>query len=165
MFFPQGRWMRAAWFNRHRIRWHGACAGLACVFLSGCSDSNRAEVYGVVTLDGKPVEQGVINFFPTGDNKGPSAGSTIEGGRYEIASEKGVVVGANRVSISSVQATGRKIQSVDAVHEERLEAVPPQYNSQSSLTHDVQPGTNELNFELTGRVPIESSRRRYPGSR
>ena len=168
MFFRQGRWMRSAWLNRHRFRWHGACAGLlACVFLSGCSDSNRAEVYGTVTLDGKPVEQGVINFFPTDGNKGPSAGSTIEGGRYEIAAEKGVAVGTNRVSINSKQKTGRKIARFghagdadeQAVWDELADVVPPQYNVESTLVFDVQPGRSELNIDLRGRVPIESIRR------
>jgi hypothetical protein len=138
---------------------------LTYALLVGCSDDNRASVSGTVTLDGQPLPHGVIDFFPTNGNSGPSAGSTITDGHYEIASDKGVVVGLNRVSISSVQKTGRSIQSVDAVHEERLEAVPAKYNHESELTRDVQPGANELNFDLKGRVPIETIRRRYPGMR
>jgi hypothetical protein len=137
----------------------------ACVVVNGCGDSNRAAVSGTVTLDGAPLEQGVINFFPAEGNKGPTAGGTITSGRYEIASEKGVAVGSNRVTISSVQKTGRKIQGVDVVHEERLEAVPAKYNSETTLVHDVQPGKNVLDFDLQDRVPIESIRRRYPGNR
>jgi hypothetical protein len=133
--------------------------------LTGCGDNKRASVWGKVTLDGQPLDQGVIEFFPAGDNTGPSAGGTIENGQYEVASAKGVAVGTNKVTISSVQKTGRSIQSKDAVHEERLEAIPPRYNFESELTRDVQPGDNELNFELEGRIPIETIRRRYPGVR
>ncbi|MCC7084014.1 MAG: hypothetical protein IT427_03280 [Pirellulales bacterium] len=137
-----------------------ASASLSAV---GCGNGNRAAVSGTVTLDGKPLQQGVINFL-LADGKGPSAGGTITDGQYEISATKGVMVGSNRVSISSVQPTGRKIQSLGRVDEEYAEAVPTRYNQQTTLLHEIQPGQNVLNFDLQGRIPIESIRRRYPGN-
>ena len=143
-----------------QIRFVWFAVGLA--ILVGCGPENRASVRGNVTLDGKSLEVGVINFFPFGDNRGPTAGGTIENGRYQVEATKGVVLGKNRVTISSKQKTGRQIHGRDGdVNEERAEAVPAQYNTNSTLVCEVQADGNELNFELHGRVPIETSRRRY----
>ena len=133
------------------------------VSIAGCGMDNRASVSGNVTLDGEPIESGVINFFPTGDNSGPTAGGVITNGSYEIKSARGVAIGSNQVVINSKQKTGRKIQSLDRVDEEQAEAIPPKYNDESILTHEIKPGDNEVDFALEGRIPIESQRRRYPG--
>lgn len=134
-------------------------------FLIGCGDSNRASVSGSITLDGKPLAIGVISFVPTGETKGPTAGSTIVDGRYQIIADKGVVVGANRISISSKQKTGFKINrfgppgsSTAGMVDELADVVPSQYNVKTTLVRDIKSGTNEFNFELQGRVPIESIR-------
>jgi hypothetical protein len=140
-------------------------AAASILLIAGCGQGNRAAVSGMVTLDGKPIEQGAITFFPAPGNKGPSAGGTITNGRYDVASAKGVAIGANKVMISSVQPTGRKIPSAGTNYDERLEAVPAKYNNETTLTCDVQPGKNEFNFELQGRIPIESMHIQYPGQR
>jgi hypothetical protein len=128
----------------------------------GCGSSNRASVEGKVLLDGQPLKTGVINFMPTEDNPGPTAGGTIVDGHYKIDAERGVAIGLNRVVISSKQPTGRKIQSLDRVDEEIAEVVPSQYNTKSTLTRDIQAGANEQDFELEGRVSSNSHRRSYP---
>ncbi len=125
--------------------------------LLGCDSSNRAEVHGTIMLDGQPLPSGMINFLPA-DGNGPSAGATIIDGRYEIHSAKGVTPGSNQVMINSLQKTGRTIQSLDQVDEELAEAVPPEYNEETTLLRDVEPGSNELNFDLKGRIRIESLR-------
>ena len=141
------------------------CFLTAMLLLTGCGSSNRAGVTGLVTLDGKPLEGGVIGFFPAKGNKGPTAGAVITNGRYEINAAKGVPVGANRVNIKSMQKTGRKIPGPRGETDELANVVPPGYNTDSTLVCDIQPGSNELNFELKGRVPIETIRRIYPGIR
>src|SRR5690606_10084613 len=111
-------------------------------------------VSGAVTFDGQPVEEGTINFIPTGDTTGPSASAKIVNGRYELLPEAGAVVGRNRVEIQASRATGEKIESgppsppgtmVDVVEP----YIPAKYNRSSELAVDVQPGINEgANFDL-----------------
>jgi len=142
------------------------CWTLGAPTLVGCGGpSNRGSVSGVVTLDGKLIDNGVISFVPADGNQGPTAGSTITNGRYEINREKGAAIGANRVSITSLQKTGRKIPSLGAEFDELADIVPHEYNAESTLMRNVEPGVNELNFELQGRVPIEADSRKSPGSR
>ena len=138
------------------------CTAVALPLIAGCGSGNRAVVTGTVTLDGMPLENGAINFYPTAGNKGPTAGSGIVNGHYRIEGAKGVAPGTNRVTISSSQKTGRKLVSRDGdAMDELAEAVPPKFNRKSTLTCEVLAGENELNFDLHRRIPIEKSRRKY----
>ncbi len=155
--------VKTLWF------WLSCCAALlCCLCFVGCGRTDRSAVSGIVTLDGKPLSTGVINFFPTEGTKGPSAGGIIVDGRYEVGGEKGVMVGTNRVTISSQQKTGRKVSrfgrpgSSEGLVDEMADVVPQQYNAQSTLVQNIQAGKNELNFELQGRVPIESVKGNSP---
>jgi hypothetical protein len=130
----------------------------AMLLCSGCGKSDgldRAAVAGKVTLDGVPVTGGNITFFPQGGTKGPSAGGTIEDGRYSITAARGPVVGSNRVEIRATKKTGRKVQAPmsdrGVLTDEFVEAVPARYNSQSTLECRVEPGDNNLDFTLTSR--------------
>ena len=72
-----------------------ACALVALVFglaAAGCGGQPKAHVRGTVTLDGKPVPEGIIQFFPTGAT-GQSAAAPIkdgpnEGVNFELTSDK-----------------------------------------------------------------------------
>src|SRR5262245_49224594 len=78
----------------------------------GCSSGDgleRARVRGQVQVDGQPLEEGSINFFPAGAAEGPTAGGVISKGLYDIPKESGPVVGKNRVEIRGVKKTGRKV--------------------------------------------------------
>ena len=86
-----------------------------CVFVAflplvaGCGDG-RLGVSGSVTVNGQPMESGTINFRPTGDTKGNSAGGGIVDGKYEVRSEKGLKPGTYKVTIQGYRKTGRKIR-------------------------------------------------------
>ena len=131
---------------------------LLCCGISACGTTDRAGVSGTVSLDGELLQSGEITFSPTEGAVGPTAGSPIQNGRFEILAIKGAAIGRNRVTINSRQKTGRKIQSVDSVQDEYAEAVPSKYNAQSELIYDLKPGKNELNIELRGRISIETAR-------
>lgn len=121
-----------------------------CLIASyGCSASNRAEVQGTVTLDGQPLTQGTLAFFPTGDAKGPAAGGTIVGGKYFISADQGSTIGTNRVEIRSARATGKML----ALRKEAevVEVLPDRYHSQSVLTANIKQGKNTVDFELQSR--------------
>jgi hypothetical protein len=129
---------------------------LLCCWGCGNRDGlNRAAVAGKATLDGAPIAAGSITFCPTRDTKGPTTGGSIEDGQYAIPAAKGPIVGRNRVEIHATRKTGRKVQAPmserGVLTDEIVEAVPARYNSNSTLEHEIKPGDNTLDFNLTTR--------------
>jgi hypothetical protein len=105
---------------------------LALMAIAGCSDPNvekRGEVMGTVTLDGQPVADGAISFFPIGATSGPSAGGKIVNGKYHIPQAQGPVIGDNRVEFNGA-------------------LFPDKYNMQphSTIQVHVEPGVNTFDF-------------------
>jgi hypothetical protein len=123
---------------------------IALLILStGCTPaSDRAEVTGQVLVNGQPLESGSISFSPTEGNDGPTAGGKITNGSYAIDSEKGVVPGKNRVAIRGMKKTGRQVTRYTEPEDEIVQFLPPEYNDQSTLVRDVEPGENAFDFEL-----------------
>ena len=120
---------------------------------SGCGGSNRPSVYGQVTLDGQPLEQGSISFIPTGTTKGPLTGSIIAGGEYHIKSTSGPVIGQYKVEIRSSKSTGRQVPLPSpappgTMIDEVVELIPSRYNAESTLTAEVKAKKNKLDFHL-----------------
>jgi hypothetical protein len=137
-------------------RLHLALGGWACLFLllAGCGGDGvpRAAVSGNVTLDGQPLEEGVILFTPLG--KGPSAGGDIKQGKYQLPQDKGPGPGSYRVEIRAYRATGETVrdEASGTVEEVKVSIIPPRYNNQSTLAIEVKPaGPNEFDFELTSK--------------
>jgi hypothetical protein len=69
-----------------------------------------------------------------------------------------VVVGKNRVEIKGFRKTGRKMPDPMAfgtktLTDEIIQIVPPEYNSQSTLTREIKAGSNTLDFDLPGVKP------------
>ncbi|HZT82907.1 MAG TPA: hypothetical protein VFA26_21935 [Gemmataceae bacterium] len=84
-----------------------AFIGLAWLPLaSGCGGDpqGRQKISGIVTLKGRPLDQGTIEFHPMAEGQATFAGATIKDGRYEIARQQGLAPGKYRVVISSGQA-------------------------------------------------------------
>lgn len=120
-------------------------AGL-CSCLAGCGDDNFGRVTGVVTLDGEPLEGATVEFQP--EEGSPSYGETDEEGRYELMfspDKEGAVVGKHVVRISTY-----KIVMKDDEKIELPEKIPAKYNSESTETREVQPGSQEINFDFEG---------------
>src|SRR5215207_5443241 len=82
------------------------------LLLAGCAPAGpqRAEVSGTVKLDGEPVAEGAINFFPTEGTTGPEAGAEIKDGKFYIARSQGPVVGTHRVVLTKFGDTGKMMQ-------------------------------------------------------
>ena len=122
------------------------------LLLAGCGDGlSRAQVMGTVTLDGEPVQNGVISFTPIGSTRGPSTSTTIKDGHYDLGRHEGPIVGTNRVEALVYRKTGKKIRDVMAEEgfiDEVVQAAPAMYNSQSTLVSTVEPGVNTLDFDL-----------------
>ncbi len=132
--------------------------------LWGCGGSDdglpRHAVSGTVTLDSQPLESGLISFLPTSPSQPTEAGSVITRGKYSIPWEKGLVPGTYKVAIfaASSQTITRKNKGRDAASVQgpptMKEAIPPIYNTHTTLTADVKDGADNIfPFDLkTGRI-------------
>lgn len=138
-----------------RITWIAVC-GLGLLLLAGCGQaSQRADLEGTVTLDGKPLAEGRIKFIPQPDTGGPSAGAKIAEGRFSIARAKGIFPGMFRVEITASRKTGRKVENPIApgnFFAETVQYLPSRYNRQSELTAEVTTeGPNQFEFVLSSQ--------------
>jgi hypothetical protein len=121
---------------------------LGAVLAVGCGGQGATTVTGEVTLDGKPIEDGLITFVPV-DGKTPNAATKIKGGKYSLKATPG----AMRVQINSAIVTGKRkaYDTPDSPLVDVLgERIPNRYNEQTTLTLDVKPGENVKNWELQG---------------
>jgi hypothetical protein len=132
--------------------------GLAAIGCSGSSsdDLPREAVSGTVTLDGKPLVDGSIQFAPAADSVGPQVGggSPIADGQFSISRENGLVPGAYKVSINAGDAK-REEQAKGPVRKGlglAKELIPAKYNSQTTLSAEVNKGgSDNLNFDLQSK--------------
>jgi hypothetical protein len=134
------------------------CALLVTLSILGCSGDGlkRAAVSGKVLVDKVPLEEGAINFFPIEGTEGPSVGGKVVNGDYHIPRSQGVIVGKNRVEIYGFKKSGRKVPDVfdkNILVEERIDAVPADYNRKSTLVREIRDGDNTVDFDLTGFKP------------
>jgi hypothetical protein len=125
---------------------------LGLALIVGCGDS-QPTLSGVVTLDGKPLATGNIAFLPTGEGAGASA--TIgSDGSYDVrtGSVRGLAPGDYIVTVSANGPPVTKPGSDLPLPGKLL--TPKKYStSQSSdLRANVQPGDNNLNFDLTSNA-------------
>ena len=101
---------------------------------------------GTVTLDGLPLKEGEIGFFPQ-DGSGPRLGP-IKDGKFRLDAP----AGQNRVEIQSYRVTKLPVPDISGATEMKTNLLPPCYSQESALTADVRPGAaNELKFELKSK--------------
>lgn len=123
-------------------------AALVGLLVAGCStDSKNGLVSGTVTLDGQPLENGLIRFIPT-DGHSASNDTTIVKGAFSTS----LPIGDKQVSISAPKVVGKRKMydtpdspTVDVTQE----LLPARYNVQTTLTLKVEPGKQQKAFELT----------------
>jgi hypothetical protein len=122
----------------------------------GCGSSadgyERFPVEGVVTLDGKDLDSGTINFITT--QAGPSETSEIDGGRFRLSKSRGLSPGTYRVEVYCVKPTGKKIPDPDnppQLIDETTNIVPMRYNVNSTLMAEIPSGgpSQPLSFALS----------------
>lgn len=119
-----------------------------CPLSLGCSkqDPNRGQVAGTVEVDGQPAAEGAIAFTPIDGNTAGTGGDIVNG-RYAVNAN----IGPSKVAINVPKVVGeRKLYDTpdSPVRPIVEEALPPQYNDETTLTYDVKPGENEQNFSL-----------------
>lgn len=120
---------------------------LVAVLMAGCGEPKFSEVSGTVTYDGKVVEQGSIAFIPV-DGGGPSAGSSIENGKYTA---RRIQPGMAKVTISGARVTSKKMAYDDpngAGVITSSEYLPEKYNKATELRYEVKSGAQTKDFDL-----------------
>lgn len=128
--------------------------GLSLLLLSlnvlvGCGSGDVGLVEGTVTLDGQPLPNAMLEFFPK-EGGGLSAGRTDESGHYELhygRDEMGAKVGEHLVQIRTAETGGD-------YGENSPELLPTKYNNESELTVTVDPGRNTIDFDLDSEGEI-----------
>lgn len=132
------------------------CLALA-VTAAGCGSRNKTvRAWGEVHWQGKPVDEGVIVFFPIEGTAGPSTGGSIAAGRYDVPAAKGLRAGGTyRVQITAAgkekfydpNATPTVSSTLIPVREQVL---PEKFNTASTLRATVAPdaGVHRQDFML-----------------
>jgi hypothetical protein len=116
----------------------------ACFALQGCGDAGPKTypVSGTVSLDGRPLEEGDIYFYPLDPNISADAGK-IQAGQFAFrtkAGKKRVEIRASRV------VPGKKTPMGGPM---RTEFLPARYNTQTTLAAEVlAQGENRFEFPL-----------------
>jgi hypothetical protein len=138
--------------------WSKVAAIAICLAISsGCAPAVRV-VEGKVTLDGKALASGVIDFEPA-DSRGKLFGGDIKDGIYHIEIPPAQAQGTSVVRITSPQPTGRRVPAgppavAGAMIDEIAEAVPAQYNTRSTLKADLSVASPH-NFELSSHTRLD----------
>lgn len=132
----------------------GLYVGVAALAIGcGSAEEQRLEIQGTVTLDGKPLSEGQIRFFPL--TNGVGAYGPVTNGAYAITEDEGITPGTYRVEISREKSTGRKMSNPDNPEEmidEVIETIPKQYNLNSQLTIEIKPDSNpSFDFDLKSK--------------
>ena len=132
------------------VRFFAACLLVTLAALGGCARQGGNSVNGEVSLEGEPVNGGSIVFLPAG-GEGTKGAAEIIDGKYAIPAEQALTPGSYRVEINWSKPTGKQLPSGDPgmMMEERAEAVPVKYNSESTLTVEIAAGANKHDFRLT----------------
>ena len=89
-------------FTRFPIMTCGLIAVVVSAFFAGCSGETgprRVAVSGSVTVDGQPMESGIIRFLPTSKNGGPASSVIVTDGVYSLGTESGPIPGFYQVRI------------------------------------------------------------------
>src|SRR5688572_24926741 len=127
---------------------------LAFVCTPGCSDSNGPQpVSGSVVFQGKPLDQGAIQFVPA-DGGPTESGAGIKDGQYSIPAENGLMPGKYKVSVLSYDERGAKVPDSttmpgDTVGVQFKERIPAKYNTETILKAEVVAGqANVFDFQL-----------------
>jgi hypothetical protein len=86
------------------------------MLLAGCHGKKLIPTKGVVTLDGRPLDEAVVQFYPEGDEGEPARGVTGKDGSFELSTDRvnGVRPGTYRAVVVKFDTSGavRRKQSM-----------------------------------------------------
>ena len=135
-----------------------AAIGFCMISSPGCGSRRyegpaRAAVAGSVTLDGIPVDGGIINLIPLSSEGSRKPSAPVSKGHYDIPEEKGPNLGDYRVELCWLKPTGKKIQGnvADGPLDEMVETIPDKYNTRTTLRISIAAGKNKHDFALSAK--------------
>lgn len=125
----------------------------ACLLSVGCgTPGDRPElgdVTGTVTMDGKPLPNAMVYFWPKEGGR-TSRAKTDSDGYYDLV-YKGNAMGA-KIGMCEVRVTTMLEEETDdkgkVIQKAQEETVPAKYNDETELTFDVKPGSNTFDIKL-----------------
>lgn len=124
-------------------------AALLLAALVGCGEPGlqRVAVSGVVSLEGKPVDNATIIFTP--DGVGLAAAASIENGKFSLTDEDGPTAGSHTVRINPNEAEMEEVSPADLAKAGRRPRIPKVYQQPGELVANVtgEP-EQQLTFEL-----------------
>jgi hypothetical protein len=117
------------------------------LILVGCNRGpSVGTIKGTITLDGQPVDGGLIRLVPADGNSQP-ADCQIAAGAYSIT----MPVGEKKVEIYWTKSGAGKVDTASQGSEKVVTMVPPKYNTESTLTVVIEKGEAVKDFELSSR--------------
>ncbi|MCA9132707.1 MAG: carboxypeptidase regulatory-like domain-containing protein [Planctomycetales bacterium] len=127
---------------------------LAALFLTGCGSDdgmNRKAISGKITVDGKPIPNGSINFEPLFQG-GLGSGAVISDGTYSIAKKDGLPPGKYRVKATGDDgenfAVSEGMMPGDEIMPPKKQLVPPKWSEEIEIKEE---GPFEFDFDITPR--------------
>lgn len=136
----------------------------ALIALHGCSGANGPKtmrVRGDVSIDGKPIEDGTIDFVS--EDGSPPAQGPIKAGHFDLPPQSGPLVEKTyRVEINALRKTGKTVPDVmgdgSATMDELENIIPPMYNARSTLKATISPDAskNQFDFKLDSAAASRS---------
>lgn len=121
----------------------------------GCGGRYDASVQGYVTLDGNPIPTGSISFVPS--SGGPQAYALVDqSGKYVVHTgrETGIPTGEYKVSVMAREPSTTPSEGGGPPPPGK--ALTPRWYASpetSGLTFQVEPGSNDIDLELTSQPP------------
>ncbi len=122
---------------------------------AGCGDAKTSmRMWGTVSYQGRPIEEGRIVFFPIESTTGPSVGTAIEQGSYDLPAQSGPYAGGvYRVEITGTgpeRQYSPNLSGKGPTFTVRDQFIPPEFNQKSRLRVSVADRTkdNRHDFEL-----------------
>ncbi len=126
------------------------------LFASGCkSGDGKVDVSGTVTFNGKPVEEGTVQFVHTADTADTV---TITNGKYATR----IPPGSKKIAVHGYRKTGELLRDPtdkQSGYPVVSNYIPAKFNDQSELTAEVSASGGTHDFNLTGEDLIEKTKK------
>ncbi len=127
---------------------------LSLAVVVGCGGGiELGTVTGTVTIDGKPVPNAMITFFPEFSGS-TSYGVTDKNGKYSLMftdQDRGAMIGSFRVSITTKKRSKDEMPDDGSVTEVDFVEIPKQYRAEKAHTAEVKRGANTINFPMVSK--------------
>ena len=123
-----------------------ACVLLLSAALCGCQRGPEVgTVKGTISLDGQPVEGGIVRFVPADGNSQP-ADCVITDGAYIVT----MPLGEKKVEVFWAKSkSDLPVDTAGQGNEQIVQMIPARYNTQTTLSHTVVKGEEQKDFQLS----------------